>query len=235
MKAFLLAAGLGTRLRPITESIPKCLVPIGGKPLMAYWFDLFYKHGITDVLVNLHHLPDKVRAFVKNYRIPLNVHLVYEEHLLGSGGTLLANKAWVNDDQEFLIAYGDNLTNANLSKLVAFHREHRPVVTMAVFKTDRPKECGIVTVDENNTIIHFEEKPPHPQSNLANAGLFVASKDIFDFFPEKFSGNVLDLGFHVLPNLIGKMKAYVLEDYLLDIGNLERYKKAQEDIRELNF
>lgn len=234
MKAFLLVAGLGTRLRPITNKIPKCLVPVGGKPLMAYWFDLFEKHGVTEVLINLHHLPEKVQEFVTSYPTSLKVKMFYEERLFGSGGTVWVNRNWVQDESYFLIAYGDNLTNANLKNLIDFHNNHNPVLTMAVFKTKNPHECGIATIDDKNTIISFEEKPANPISNLANAGLFVATPAIFDYFPENDHGT-LDFGFDILPKLVGKMKAYILEEYLEDIGTLDRYKKANKDIKNLIF
>jgi len=234
MKAFLLVAGLGTRLRPVTNNTPKCLVPIGNRPLMAYWFDLLEKYNVSEVLINLHHLPEKVRDFVDNYPTSLKVRMFYEEQLLGSGGTVWANREWVQNDSFFLIAYGDNLTNANLKSLIDFHCKNNPVLTMAVFKTDNPRECGIATIDEDNTIIGFEEKPTNPISNLANAGLFVASQEIFDYFPENNNG-VLDFGFDILPKLIGKMKAYLLTEYLQDIGTLARYQKANEDIKNLIF
>jgi len=234
MKAFLLAAGLGTRLRPLTDQIPKCLVPINGKPLMAYWFDLFEKHGVEEILVNLHYLPTQVEAFVNNYPTSLKIRTFYEEKLLGSGGTVWKNRNWVKNEEMFLIVYGDNLTNANLTDMIYFHQKYRPVLTMAVFHTDRPRECGIATVNSTHTIVEFVEKPKNPKSNLANAGIFVASPEIFHYFPDNHE-TVIDLGFNVLPNLVDKMKAYLLTDYLLDIGNLERYQKAQEDAKQLKF
>jgi mannose-1-phosphate guanylyltransferase len=95
MKAFLLAAGLGTRLRPITNTIPKCLVPVAGKPMLYYWFNLFRKYGITEVLINLNHFPDQVKNYIQNNITDLSVSLVNEETLLGSLGTLLKNKEFV--------------------------------------------------------------------------------------------------------------------------------------------
>lgn len=91
MKAFLLAAGLGTRLRPLTDTIPKCLVPINGKPLLQYWIDLFEKHGIDEVCINLHYLSDQVVNFIKANPSKIKWHLSYEPELLGSGGTIFSN------------------------------------------------------------------------------------------------------------------------------------------------
>ena len=95
MKAYLLAAGLGTRLKPLTDHIPKCLVPINGQPLLGIWFELCARHGISEVLVNLHHLPDAVRAFVAAYRGPLSIVTVFEPSLLGSAGTVASQRDFV--------------------------------------------------------------------------------------------------------------------------------------------
>lgn len=227
-KAILLAAGLGTRLRPLTETTPKCLVPIGGKPLLAYWLELLRRHGITDVLINLHHLADQVRAFLDAQDFGLRIHLFYEETLLGSAGTLLANRQWVEQEKAFLVAYADNLTKAHLGKLIAYHHQHDLPLTMGLFETNRPRECGIAVLDAESTILAFEEKPEQPRSNLANAGIYVVSPDIFSVFDDAFPQ---DFGFHVLPKLVGRMKGFPLDAYLLDIGNMERYRRAQEDVR----
>ena len=101
MKAYLLAAGLGARHKPLTDSMPKCLVPIAGQPLLGIWFDLCARHGISEVLVNLHHLPDAVRAFVAAYHGPLRVETVHEPVLLGSAGTVSAQRDFVAGEAAF--------------------------------------------------------------------------------------------------------------------------------------
>ena len=232
MKAFLLSAGLGTRLRPLTYTIPKCLVPIDGKPLLEYWLILFQKYGIDEVLINLHHLPEKVRDFLTTTRYPIKIRTAYEPQLLGSAGTVYKNWSWVKDEDFFLIIYADNLSTVDLEKIVLFHRKFNPVLTMGLFRTNRPEQCGIATLDEHHTIIEFQEKPKNPASNLANAGVYVASKALYDYLPAKVPA---DFGFDVFPNLIGKMKGFVMEEYILDIGDMENYRKAQSDIKNLSF
>ena len=123
MKAFLLAGGLGTRLRPITYKIPKCLVSINGKPLLKWWIKLFEKHGINHVLINLHHLAEQVENFIRNYDTDIQFELFYEECLLGSAGTIRANKSFI-DNTKFLIAYADNLTNFNITQFLEYHNSH---------------------------------------------------------------------------------------------------------------
>jgi mannose-1-phosphate guanylyltransferase len=232
MKAFLMAAGLGTRLRPLTATIPKCLMPIGGYPLMHYWITLLARHRISEILVNIHHLPDMVYSFLSETTLPISVKTSFEKVLLGSAGTIEANQDWIGDDEEFLIAYADNLTNANLTDLIEFHKENKPVLTMSLFRTQHPQDCGIATLNTSGTIETFEEKPKEPKSNLANAGIYVATRDIISKIPSKTPS---DLGFDVLPNLVGEMKGFIIKEYILDIGNIDNYKKAQRDIERLVF
>jgi len=243
LKALLLVAGLGKRLRPITDEIPKCLLPIGGKPLLQIWSEHLCKHGINEVLINTHWHHEKVEEFIStdyadfsDYKELKNkrkgspkVHLFYEPELLGSAGALLANKDWVADGQPFFILYGDNLTNVNLSKIFTFHRQHDLPFTLGVFKTERPRECGIAEVGEDGAVKSFVEKPQNPKSDLAAAGVYIGDERIFDFFPNfEPAPSTLDLGFHVIPRLVGRMKAYLIEDILMDIGTADSYAKAQK-------
>ena len=117
MKAVLLAAGLGTRLLPLTREIPKCLIPVNGVPLMDYWFRLFRKFGIDEVLINVNHLPEKVKVYVDENAHDLKVTLIYEKQLLGSLGTILNNRQFFHADEDVYIFYSDNLTNIDLSRM----------------------------------------------------------------------------------------------------------------------
>ena len=202
MKAFLLAAGMGTRLSPITDHRPKCLIPIKGKPILQIWLELCARYEIEEVLINLYHFPDLVRNFIHSSTWNLKINLFHEEKLLGSGGTVLANKEFVKNEERFFIFYADNLTNVNLMQMVNFDDAHRGPLTMGLFRTDSPETCGIAEVNENSLIIGFEEKPKKPKSNLANAGIYLAKKEIWDYFPHQ---EFIDFGFDILPRLVGKM------------------------------
>ena len=232
MKAFLLAAGLGTRLRPLTNTIPKCMVPICGKPLLEWWMDLFTRHHVESVLLNTHYLPRTVRDFLHAYQSrkgAIEVREFFEPTLLGSGGTVAANRDFIGDDENFLICYADNLTNANLSGLMDFHRQSGGVLTMALFRSPAPEQCGIAQVEPDGRITEFSEKPAHPKGNLANAGIYVAKRTLFDEIP---NNQFCDFGKDVLPNLTGRMYGYELRDYLIDIGtpaNLERARREWND------
>lgn len=264
LKAFLLVAGLGKRLRPVTDDIPKCLLPINGKPLLQIWLEHLSNHGIDEVLINTHRLHERIEQFIatdypsgirkekaihgagadsteaKNLKTGKRkkiqwpeIRLFYEPELLGSAGTLLSNRDWVDDGNPFFILYGDNLTNVNLREMLAFHHAHSLPFTLGVFRTKTPKECGIAEVGEDGLVTGFAEKPKDPKSNLAAAGVYVADQRIFDFFPGlEFSQRPFDLGFHVFPRLAGRMKAYHIEEFLMDIGTIGSYEKAQTQWRK---
>ena len=232
MKAVLLVAGLGTRLRPLTESIPKCLLPIEGKPLLGIWFDKLVAAGVREVLVNTHWLADQVRDYIDKHCPPeLKVTISHEQKLLGSAGTLAANRDFF-DDQPFFIIYGDNLSDVDLADLYASHLEHRPVMTLGTFEAEFPERCGIAEIDEEQVIRGFVEKPQVPASNRAAAGIYVADKGIFDFFPAVQDSPELDLGFDVIPRLVGNMRNYPI-DKLIDIGTHENYARANGDLAEV--
>jgi mannose-1-phosphate guanylyltransferase len=227
MKAFLLAAGLGTRLRPLTNDTPKCLIPINGKPLLAYWIELLEKHGITEVLINLYYLADKVRDFIRNNKSQSITFQFYEEpELLGSGGSLRENKDFVRGEENFFILYADNLTNINLTKLLEYHRLKKQPFTIALNRVEDPSRCGIAKLDENGIVTNFVEKPKNPLSNLANTGVYIAKPEILELLPAK---RIVDIGYDLLPKLVGKMAGWETQDYLIDIGTIESLNNAQRE------
>jgi mannose-1-phosphate guanylyltransferase len=230
LKAFLLAGGHGTRLRPLTDSIPKCLMPIRGRPLLDIWLDLCSRCGITEVLINLHAHSDIIERHLQQSRspvdvgLPVGVRLVREEQLLGSAGTVAANRAWVGSDPAFWILYSDVLTNTDLNRMSEFHFSHGAVATLGLYQVPDPSRCGVAVMDQKGVIIDFEEKPQAPHSNWVFSGLMIADRRLFDVIPPDIPA---DLAFHVLPRLVGEMRGYPIEDYLLDIGTMANYQKAQ--------
>jgi NDP-sugar pyrophosphorylase family protein len=227
-KALLLAGGLGSRLRPLTNTVPKCLVPIAGKPLIDYWFDGLERAGVMDVLINTHHLRDAVRAhldLVATQR-PLRVAETYEPTLLGSAGTVHNNRAFADDADECLIIYADNLSNVDLAAVLAFHRSHPDPMTMLLFHTPYPKQCGIAALDTEGRIVEFTEKPEQPKSDLANAGLYVLDADAYREIADR---NAFDFGFDILPTFVGRMRGFTFTGYHRDVGNLEALRQAELD------
>jgi mannose-1-phosphate guanylyltransferase len=225
MKAFLLAAGLGTRLGELTRHTPKCLLPVSGRPLLDYWFDALEAAGVTDVLVNLHHHADVVRMYLHEKVTPLRIRTLHEPVLLGSAGTLRTAWDFVAQERDFFIIYADNFAHVDLRRLMAFHIDHgHPPLTLVAYPTDQPQRCGIVELDKQARVISFEEKPSQPRSSFANAGLHAATTELYDYLPEN---SPADLGFDVLPKLIGRMVGYVTDEYIQDIGTPETYERVQ--------
>jgi mannose-1-phosphate guanylyltransferase len=233
MKAFLLVAGRGERLRPLTDTVPKCLLPINGTPLLQIWLEHLERSGIDEVLINTHWLHEQVQDFVEQWlanHTQMKIILYHEPTLLGSAGTLLANRQWAGQGPFFII-YGDNLTLFDLQKMLAFHRKNRHPLTIRIYKRANPRRAGIVCLDENNIVIDFEEKPQKPKSDLGAGGIYIADYRIFDFFPKPREGrmsDILDLSYHVLPKMAGKMKAYDSGEFSMDIGTPDSLAKAQK-------
>ncbi len=228
MKAFLLAAGKGTRLQPLTFKTPKCLVPICGKPLIEYWFDLFEIYGINEILLNTSHLAGEVQSYINSHSRNIEINVTYEKVLLGSGGTIKENWDFIGVEDKFFIFYSDNLTNVNLGNMLDFHNENDKDFTLGLFRVPNPEECGIVSMDEDMTITSFIEKPEKPDSDLAFAGIMLSNSRLADFFPR--NQDIFDLGHDVLPRIAGNASGYTIKNYLLDIGTPEKINQAETDI-----
>jgi mannose-1-phosphate guanylyltransferase len=226
MKAFLLAAGVGSRLRPITDTIPKCMVPIGRQPMLEIWLDAFDRAGVDEVLVNLHHLPDVVRHYLEERPGTPDVCTFFETELLGSAGTLVANRAWVDGEEMFLACYADNLTDFDLSSLVQAHRKHGAIATLTAFHSERPSAGGVLELDATGTVVGFEEKPANPVSDLVNAGMYAFHPGVLD---ELGGSPPCDIGYDLLPRLVGRVKAVPVEGYFRDIGTIDAYERAQRE------
>lgn len=226
MKAFLLAAGIGSRLQPITNTTPKCMLPIGGRPLLDIWLDAFDRAGIGQVLVNLHYLPDVVRRHLAGRAAPPAVCTFFEPQLLGSAGTLVANREWVNDDEFFLACNADNLTDFDLRSLIKAHQEHDMVATFAVFPSKNPSAGGVVELDASGIVTGFTEKPQYPVSDLVNAGIYAFQPSVLD---EIKGTPPHDIGYNLMPQLVGRARVVRVEGYFRDIGTPDAYRRALEE------
>lgn len=226
MKAFLLAAGLGTRLRPLTDTIPKCMIPIAGRPLLDIWLESFARAGVDEVLVNLHHHADMVRGHLEGRSGAPVVRTVYEAELLGSAGTLACNREWVDGERMVLACNADNLTTFDLRLLIAAHQTSGAVATLTLFHAERPSQCGVVEIDDAGCMVAFSEKPAAPMSNLANAGMYAFDPVVIDEIP---GPPPKDIGQDLLPLLVGRAQTITVSDYLRDIGTLESLQRAQHD------
>lgn len=227
MRALLLAAGLGTRLRPITDTVPKCLVEINGRPLLDHWLELLSNAGIKDILINLHYLPEAVRAYLSTCSYPANIATVLEEQLLCTGGTLLRNRAFFQSEPIMLV-HADNLSLFDTRAFMQrFHsRDTNIDITMMTFHTDEPQTCGIVELDERGAVRAFHEKVKSPPGNLANAAVYILTPAVIDFIA-RLGREVVDFSTEVLPHFMGRINTFHNEVYHRDIGTVESLRLAQ--------
>ena len=229
MRALLLAAGMGLRLLPITATRAKCMVEINGRPLLDYWLELLFEAGIERALVNTHWLPDQVTAFVRASRWADRIDPVHEDELLGTGGTVLANREWFQE-KPFIVAHADNLTDFDVRGFVEAHRA-RPsghAISMLGFRTDSPRSCGILELNERGTVIAFHEKVDDPKGNLANGAVYIFEPEVVDAIAA-VGRPVVDLSTEIIPRFIGRILCVETSGYHRDIGTPESLKRAIAD------
>ncbi len=231
MKAMLLAAGSGTRLRPLTDKVPKPLAPIANEPLLSRTLTWLKWEGVDDAVINLHHLGEHIMSEI-DVR-PLNGPRVWfsiESVLLGTSGAVRKCADYLSEGPFFVI-YGDNLIDADLSKLMRFHQDTASEATIALFSPDDPTACGMVEIDQNARVTNFVEKPKPGESHatMANAGIYIIEPHLLKTLPDGFS----DFGSDIFPMWLQdnvKISATALGGYLQDTGTPDRYRKANWDI-----
>lgn len=230
MRAFLLAAGVGSRLRPITDSTPKCLVPVHGRPLLAYWLDCLLRDGAVDeVLINTHYLHEQVEAFVAASPWRSKISLSYEENLLGTAGSIKANGAF-HRHEALLVAHADNLTELDAPAFIQAHRD-RPAdaaLTMLTFRTDMPKQSGILEVDDRGLVQGFFEKVENPPGDLANAAVYILTPEVLQTIDEE-EGPFIDLSTEIIPRFLGRIFATPAAGYHRGIETVEGLERAHRE------
>jgi mannose-1-phosphate guanylyltransferase len=227
MRALLLAAGFGTRLRPVTETIPKCLVQINGRPLLDYWLALLDGAGLTNALVNLHYLSEVVVEFLAHSPYSIKITTVFEKSLLGTAGTVLKNRDYFGSEPIMLI-HADNLSLFDVYEFKSKfdNREDKIEITMMTFYTDSPENCGIVEVNDDNIVCGFHEKVKNPPGNIANAAVYIIAPSVIDFIA-CLDKEIIDFSTDVLPHYLGRINTFYNSTYHRDIGNLDSLSKAQ--------
>lgn len=233
MKAFILTAGVGERLRPLTDSVPKVMLPIGGKPILEHLVNLCRSYGICDLVVNLHWQPDRiVEYFGRGERFGVAITYSREPKLLGTAGALKKMEKILNE--RFLVLYGDVMMNVNLTKLISYHQEKGGIATLVVHESSHPKDSDLLELDSEGKVVTFWGWPRdhEPSTSLSNAGLLVLEPGIFEYIPEgKFCGIERDV-FSVLIDEGIPLFGYDTDEYLKDIGTPERYSEVQGDFKE---
>lgn len=231
MKAMIMAAGVGSRLEPLTCNIPKPMVPVVNRPAMEHIIRLLKKHNITELAANLWYLPEKILDYFKDGSPHgVSIHYSHEKDLMGTAGGVKKLEAFL--DETFLVISGDALTDIDLRVLLATHREKKALATIALREVADPRHFGVVITDDDGRIKAFQEKPQPGEelSKLANTGIYVFEPEIFRYIP---AGQVYDFGKQVFPALVkGGLPFYghVMKEYWCDIGTLEQYKVGNYDV-----
>ena len=229
VRALLLAAGLGTRLMPLTEKWPKCLMPIGDLPLLEYWLETLHSANVSKAVVNLHHHSEIVQEFLNRPRFKDWVSSVYEETLLGTAGSLRANKEFFQNCTTLLI-HADNWCQCDFADFLNYHRKHRPEhcpITMMTFESPTPETCGIVEIDTNGVVLAFHEKSNNPPGNQANGAVYLLEPLVLKWI--KKHPNISDFSTEVLPHFMGSIATWKNCEIHRDIGAFPELKLAQSD------
>jgi len=228
MRALLLAAGFGTRLRPLTNDLPKCLVPIKGQPLLGIWLERLERAAIGPLLINTHYLSGLVESFIATSPYRDHVKLVHEAELHGTAGTLIHNLDFF-DGGDCMLIHADNYCLADLSAFMEAH-QNRPagcLMTMLTFHAAHPEACGIVETDREGVVIAFHEKVANPPGNIANGGVYILSNQLLLQLGADFR-NATDFSTQIIPHFIGKIFSYHTGETFMDIGTPESYAAANE-------
>lgn len=236
MKAVLLAAGVGSRLRPLTDSTPKCMVPVGGKPVLQHNVEWLAANGVTELAVNLHHRPGVVTEFLgSGERFGVSVRFSYEPQLLGTAGAILPLRSWLGDE-DFLVVYADNIIRCDLGALGERHRTFAATVTVALYWRADVGASGVAEMAPDDRIIRFVEKPRPNQtsSHWVAAGLMHCSPRVLRFIP---SSGASDFGYGVLPALLAAGEPIVgyrmgPSESLVWIDTVEDLAAAEDALRQ---
>ena len=234
MKAMILAAGFGTRLRPLTNKVPKPMVPILNRPILEHTIHLLRTHGICDIVVNLHHLPAMITDFFSDGKeFGVNLHWSHEPEILGTAGGIKQAQQWL-DGESFLVINSDVVVEIDLSKVLAFHKAKGSALTLVVREGDSPEQCDPIEVDENDRIVHIvgasSMNMPDDTTRVLFTGIQVMEPEIFDRIPEnKFYGTTTD----VFPGMLAdELPMFVTwhHGYWKDIGTIQSYLDVHQDL-----
>jgi mannose-1-phosphate guanylyltransferase len=229
LDALLLAAGKGTRLAPLTDAWPKCLMPIGGKALLEHWLCILHRQGIIDVEINLHHHRDLVREFLERKRFVGWARGVEERLLLGTAGTL-REYARNHSSKPLMLIHADNWCQCDFGNFIDFHQNHRPdhtKISIMTFRTKNPESCGIVELDNNGVVVAFHEKKRDVVGNLANGAVYILEPSVLEWI--KDSSNPYDISTDVVPHFLGEIATWENTGIHRDIGTFRSLQDAQQD------
>ncbi len=231
MKAMVLAAGVGSRLEPLTTQVPKPIVPVANIPVMEHILKLLSKHGITDICANLHYMPEKLTEyFGDGSKFGVNLTFRTEEKLSGDAGGVRACREFLQDDT-FIVIMGDLVTDTDLSKVIKEHKSKKALASIGIKEMDDVSQFGVVVTDENGFITGFQEKPSNEEalSKFISTGIYVLEPEIFDYIP---ATGEYGFGRQLFPALVAKKLPVLgvkIEGYWSDVGCVEKLREANFD------
>ena len=227
MKAMLLAAGLGSRLKPLTDHCPKCMLPVAGKPVLQRNIEWLRSQGIVDLVINLHHYPEAVTGyFGDGSAFGVRINYSYEPELLGTAGAVGAARRFLASER-FWVIYADNLVHCSLERMESLHLVKGATLTIGLFWREEVSASGVVRIDEQGRITGFKEKPAPREalSHWVNAGIFLCEARVQQFIP---AGQACDFGYDILPAMLAAGEP--LYGYTLGPGETLHWIDTPEDL-----
>lgn len=232
-QAVILSAGFGTRLHPLTEKVPKTMVPLAGKPLLEHHLEQLKKYGVRELFINLHYLPNMVIKYFRNKRRRRGVSIRYslEAKLLGTAGGIKKFEPWLK--QDFFVIYGDIFSRANYGKMARAYFKKKDAIGMEIVgKTKHPEDSDLVEVDGSLKFLKIHPKPHRklPRRYKAMRAMFIFNKKILRYIP---ANRYFEIDHELLPKIIAQQEpfyGYETADYLKDIGTMERYRQVQRHV-----
>lgn len=231
MKGVIIAGGRGSRLRPLTNEIPKPMIPILDKPVMEYCIEHLKEHGITEIAVTVQYLSSKIiDYFGDGRRYGVNLTYFEERRPLGTAGSM--KNAEVFLDESFVVIYGDVISNFNLTKGIQYHRSKNSLVTIFMTTVQNPLDYGIIRTNETGKVTRFLEKPARPEifTNQINTGIYIMEPEILHYIKK---GAIADFSLDLFPILLKEdcpIFGFKANGYWSDVGNMAKYEKTIHDL-----
>jgi NDP-sugar pyrophosphorylase family protein len=234
LKAMIMAAGVGSRLDPLTQDVPKPLVPIANRPVMDILFEMLLDISVKDVVANTHYKAEKIIDRYKNNKMGINFNYVHEKELSGTAGGVKKCQFFFDKGEDFLVLSADGLSNANLKAAIESHKKSGAIASLGIKKIamEEIPHFGVVVTDNDGFITEFQEKPAikDAKSDCINTGIYIFNYEIFNYIPEN---TFYDFAKNVFPELLSKdikINTFPVEEYWSDIGTIDQYIQSTQDL-----
>ena len=233
LKAMVMAAGMGSRLEPITLKLPKPLIPVMNRPLMDIILSQLHNIGVNEVISNTYYLANQIIDRYKSNKLGIKFNYIKETELSGTAGGVKKCQFFFDEGEDFIVISGDVLTTADIKEGIEIHKKSGAIATIGVKQVPHElvSHFGVVVTDEKGYITEFQEKPPleEAKSNLINTGIYIFNYKIFDYIPENTFYNKKK---NVFPKLLteGQINTFKIAEYWNDIGTIGQYKQSIQDV-----